>query len=712
MASHSGGAGNHPGRFRFGDIEVDAASHGVTRAGEPQQLEPKAFAVLLALLERPGELVPRDELLDRVWGHRHVTPGVLTRAIAQLRAALGDDHHHPRYIQTRHALGYSFIGALEPEPDAAPPPAPAGGATTGPEAPGAAPSADDAAPVLPATDRRLSWMPLVAVVLVLVAVLSWIGSRDDGLPRPAEASVAILPFVNLGDDRDDDYFAEGLALEMHDALAGVGGLKIAAQLSPASGIGRGNDARALGRLLDVATVLEATVRRDGERLRINARLTDCSSGYTLWSRSYDHELADVFGTQAAIAADVVDSLRGILPAERDTLAARLAPTRSTVAFDAYLRGLQGLQMSRESGSVDSAIAHFQRALEEDGEFARAQSAICRSELVRFGNRRNADAFDNARVACTRAQEMDPRASEVHLAFGDLHRVRGEYDEAMDYYERALRDPARAVAAYVGMAQIHAARDERDLSREYFGRAIELGPGNAGIYGRLGYQQYLAGELDAAIASYRRATQLRPDSASFWSSLGGVYIAAGNNDEAGKALERSLRIQPGVTVLGNYAELKFQQGDYAGAATLLRRALELDPDDFLSWGRLADALLADPGTADQAREPFQRAAERARRYLEIRADDARATALLGWYLANLGEPVEAREQLLRAESLGGERGLMAIVNAKTLSLVGSEEEVLQRVATAREAGFPEERIRSDAVLGKIPAVVGTQPGHGQ
>src|SRR5690554_676247 len=93
MASHSGGAGNHPGRFRFGDIEVDAASHGVTRAGEPQQLEPKAFAVLLALLERPGELVPRDELLDRVWGHRHVTPGVLTRAIAQLRAALRSEEH-------------------------------------------------------------------------------------------------------------------------------------------------------------------------------------------------------------------------------------------------------------------------------------------------------------------------------------------------------------------------------------------------------------------------------------------------------------------------------------------------------------------------------------------------------------------------------------------------------------------------------------------
>src|SRR5690606_3912078 len=132
MASHSGGAESRPGRFRFGDIEVDAASHGVTRAGEPQQLEPKAFAVLLALLERPGELVPRDELLDQVWGHRHVTPGVLTRAIAHLRAALGDDHHHPRYIQTRHALGYAFIGELEPDPGAGDDPVGRDGPVPGP----------------------------------------------------------------------------------------------------------------------------------------------------------------------------------------------------------------------------------------------------------------------------------------------------------------------------------------------------------------------------------------------------------------------------------------------------------------------------------------------------------------------------------------------------------------------------------------------------
>ena len=111
--------GEAPGdqRYRFGAVIVDASAHTVLRAGEPQTLEPKAFAVLLVLLRRAGELVGREELLDAVWGHRHVTPGVLTRAIAQLRQALGDDFHHPVFIQTQHALGYRFIGELQSDPE-------------------------------------------------------------------------------------------------------------------------------------------------------------------------------------------------------------------------------------------------------------------------------------------------------------------------------------------------------------------------------------------------------------------------------------------------------------------------------------------------------------------------------------------------------------------------------------------------------------------
>src|SRR5687767_2305446 len=131
-------------RYRFDDVLVDATAHTLSRDGTAQTVEPKAFAVLLILLRRAGELVGRDDLLDQVWGHRHVTPGVLTRVIAQLRSALGDDSHHPRYIQTQHALGYRFIGELlaTTQPDDGAIDAPVAEAPA--DEPGAAQVADDA----------------------------------------------------------------------------------------------------------------------------------------------------------------------------------------------------------------------------------------------------------------------------------------------------------------------------------------------------------------------------------------------------------------------------------------------------------------------------------------------------------------------------------------------------------------------------------------
>ena len=216
------GPAGRTGLYRFGDVVVDAGAHTVHRAGDAQALEPKAFAVLLELLARPGALVTRDELLDAVWGHRHVTPGVLTRAIAQLRTALGDDPHHPRYIRTQHALGYGFIGTLVPEAPEVPE-APATVATERRKVP-AAPPAAEARRRPPA--RSLA-RPLMGVVLVLAAFVWWSASTREP-PVPAEASVAVLPFATLGGADDDRWFAEGLALEMLDALAGIDGITVAA----------------------------------------------------------------------------------------------------------------------------------------------------------------------------------------------------------------------------------------------------------------------------------------------------------------------------------------------------------------------------------------------------------------------------------------------------------------------------------------------------
>ncbi len=697
-------------RYRFDGVVVDAAAHTLVRDGGIQQVEPKAFAVLLELLRHPGELIDRDRLLDAVWGHRHVTPGVLTRAIAQLRTALNDNALHPRYIQTQHALGYRFVGTLEEEPEAVPAAMPVE------SAPDASVEGEPYRPMPHAgTERRLepryqAGLWLLAALLLALA-LAWGARQHRGAPAHAVSpSIAVLPFTTLSDDRRDDYFAEGLATEMHSALAGVRGIKVAAWLPPEA-IDRKLDMQALGRKLGVATVLDATVRREGQRFRISARLSDTGNGVTLWSRTYERDAAAIFDTQSEIASEVATTLLGVLPDAGEGLRKRLTPTRNFAAFDAYLKGLQLLlRPAAADGNAEGAMGYFRQALDQDKDFARAQAGICRAGVADFIDRHDSTAFDRADAGCARAREMDPGSSEVALALGELHAAKGESGKAVEYYARAAADPAWRPAAYVGIAIVHAEQGRDAQALDYFGRALELRPGDASIHAHVGYQQYLAGKLPEAIASYRKAVELRPDDADLWSYLGGVYATAGQVAEAERALERSVAVRPNYSALSNLGELKYLSGRYAESVELRRRALRLDSSDYEAWGNLGQALLADPATAAQAPDAFREAATRAQRYIALKPDDAMAVALMGWFQANLDQPASARQLIARSEALGGEPGEVALVNAQTLARLGELEQARGRIATARAAGIAGFRIDGNAALrGVMRASGGAEHG---
>src|SRR5690606_4032963 len=191
----------------------------------------------------------------------------------------------------------------------------------------------------------------------------------------------------------------GLAVEMHAALAGVPGIKVAAPAAPGVVAADGaSDVRALGRKLGVATVLDASIRREGARVRVNARLSDTRTGYTLWTHSYDRELSDVFDVQNEIADEVVRALLGVIPGRQEALARRQAPTRNLAAYDAYLKGLDRLQARGGDDNLASAVGYFNQALSADSGFARAQAGICRAEIQHFEYARDADAYARARDA--------------------------------------------------------------------------------------------------------------------------------------------------------------------------------------------------------------------------------------------------------------------------------------------------------------------------
>ena len=692
-----------PGLYRFGDVEVDVAAHTLKRGGEPCAIEPKAFAVLLALLRRPGELVGHDELLDGVWGHRHVTPGVLTRAIAQLRGALGDDSHHPRYIQTRHALGYSFIGELVG--DGPSPVAEAEAAAPGlpVEVPSPMPVAAAVATAPP--EARSHHWPLrywfaASMVAVVFAVAMFVKERAGDGSRVVAPTVAVMPFANIGPDRDTDYFAQGLAVEMHAALAGVEGLRVAALPEPDGSGERESDVRTLGRRLGVAAVLDASVRREGDRLRINARLSDTRNGYTLWSHTYERGVDDIFATQEEIAREVVLALLGSVRLDRSAMEKRLAPTSSYAAFDSYLRGNWLLQRASGDEDVAKAIGYFQDALSRDAGFARAQLAICNGERWRFVNMRDAAAYERALAACTRAAEMDPDLAEVDLELGDLMQARGDTRQARDHYERATRHRALLPDVYVRLGELEAVDGREEDALAYYRRALALRDGDAKIHGRVGYQQYLAGDIPGATVSFRRAAELSPDDEGLWGTLGGLYLAAGDHDAARDAFQRSIAVRPTDAALNNYGELRLLEGDFAGAAALFKQALDVDDADFLIWGNLANALQAQPEQADQAAGFYVEAAHRARRYLELDPGNAQALAALGWYEASLGHSEEAVELASRASSLAPGNAEVALLNAQTYARAGDVEAARVQVALARKAGISAPRLASNPFLSGI------------
>ena len=690
-----------PERYRFDDVLVDAVAHTLTRDGQPQLLEPKAFAVLLILLRQAGELVGRDQLLDAVWGHRHVTPGVLTRAIAQLRAALADRPQAPRYIQTQHALGYRFIGELLPAPGATedPPTQPESepverAPPDNPAPPGLLPPTALASP-RPSRQRRArgGWLAGVVVVVLVLAAIAW-RQWPPAHPRPAEASIAVRPFTSSDGKPEDRYFADGLAAEVRDALAGVPDLKVAAQpLADASSLGS-YDAQRWGKTVGVASVLDANVTRS-ERgaLRLQARLTDTASGAALWTGSYEREAGDVFALQNALASEVVHELVGRLPGVDRQLGKRLTPTRDAGAYDDYLRGLSELQRPRGEGSYERALDAFRRALARDPQFARAQAGICRVEIARLESVSDAVAFQRARQACTQATRMDASLTEGTLAMADIARASGADAEAMALYRQALADPALRADAYVGMARSEGARGHDAQALALFRQALALRPGDAQIYKALGYHHWLRGELAQAIQAYLSATLLQPGDSGLWSSLGGLYLANGDTAQAGRAFDMSLSIEPNAGALTNLGAMRFDAGDYAQAAEMFQRAATLQPDDYLHWGNLGDALAASPSTAARALAPYRRAAELAQAYLQVKGNDAYALAALAWYRANLGDRGQALAALKTAQATGDQPGEVALWCAQVLFLLDDRQGADRCVADARGHGIPASRIGS-------------------
>jgi TolB-like protein/Flp pilus assembly protein TadD len=555
---------------------------------------------------------------------------------------------------------------------------------------------------VPSSGRGALALGLTVTLLLAVALALWV----DSPPAPAaDASIAVLPFTTLSSDLEDAYFAEGLADELHDALAALPGLRVAARHSAYALHNEPLEIRALGERLGVATVLRASVRRDGSQLRISTQLADTRTGYVLWNETYERELIHVFTVQREIAQAVVHALIGAMPGDGGrALAERLDVTTNVDAYDAYLRGRQLLQRRSSAAMLAVAVRWFEAALDIDPAFARAQAGICTVEVRQAERTRDGSALSRAQSVCDRAWVMAPDLPDVSLARGYLLRVNGELESAADHFTHALDDVSLRAEAFLGLAQVEAARRDDALALEFFRRALAIDGGNWRIHNALGVFHYDRRNLDEAASSYKNAIRLAPeDAVNPWNNLGVLHAVLGDYEDAAKAFARAVAIEPTHSAVSNLGSLRFFLRDYAAAAQQFQRAVAMAPTDFRMWANLGEAFDAQPGRAGEALDAYLRAAALGSAWLGAQregTEDAGQTALLAWIQVNAGDADLARELCSRAEGSAPEDPFVALYAAKVFARLGDAEAARERVARALAGGLPEQQITASPLLAPL------------
>jgi adenylate cyclase len=441
----------------------------------------------------------------------------------------------------------------------------------------------------------------------------------------------VLPFANMSTDPENEFFSDGIAEEIINALTKVQALEVVSRTSAFAFKGRSVDMREIGRELGARTLLEGSVRRAGNRLRVTAQLIDVETGYHLWSERFDREMADVFAIQDEIAANIVKALRVVLSAREET-AIKAARTKNVKAYEYYLRGRQLVHQWRRE-SWEAAEDMFRRAIALDPNYALAYTGLADSSAIRYMYHSGAEeALLQADSASQRAVELDPSLAEAHAARGLALSCQRRLDEAEAEFKRAMElDPTLYEAPYYygRMLQMQGRLDEAaqvfDCAsglREDDYQAAALAHTAYGALGKHDEEQRMARK---AVDSARRSIAGNPGDTRAM-QLGAIAaMTLGQDQQARTWAERALEVDPNeVATLYNVACLSVRLGDHERALDLLERAVSL------GWSR-AEWLRQDPDVAPVREQPrFKALVAR----LESDAALAGVLASTVWYAVNV------------------------------------------------------------------------------
>ena len=532
-------------RFLFGDCMLDPARCELSRGGKPIHIEPQVMDVLLHLIRNRDQVVSKDNLLAAVWGGRIVSESTLNNRINSARRAVGDSGARQEFIRTVARRGFRFVGDVQHQPIES-------------KSNGLVPAA--------------GWRTHVQNEITRTAV----ARIEPGVGLPDKPSIAVLPFANLGGDPEQEYFADGMGEEVITALSRIRWLCVIARSSSFAYKGRNVDVKQVGEELGVRYLLEGSVRRAGERLRIASKLVDATTGTSLWAERYDGELADVFALQDRVAASVAGAIEPTLEAAEIRRSSE-RPTGDLSAYDLCLRALPHLA-SWDKDRIYQAMELLDEAIRRDGKFglALAYAACCRVQLNVNWTPNEATQQEAIELA-RRALQADPDnpivLANAALALGVLLEDLGS---CMALIDRALTLNPSFALGWQWSGFLRLLNGELNIAIEHFERSMRLSPTrdrwNSSCLAGIGIARFFDRQFDEAAAILLRARDEAPNYATTHRFLAATYAHMGRFEDARTALKRLYTVTSAIVVRPVYRNPAHRQLYLDG----INLALSTDP----------------------------------------------------------------------------------------------------------------------------------------
>jgi transcriptional activator of cad operon len=552
------------GAMQIGEWIVNPSLDTITKGSETQKLEPRTMRLLLCLANSAGEVVSIERLLNEVWTGVVVGSASVYQAVSQLRKLLGDVDPDPTYIVTVPRKGYRLIAAVKRD------------AVQNAPAP---PPVAEAAPIPVSVPAKRNLLPLIAAAAALIALavatsVIWKKSSTASLLANSANSIVVLPFIDMTADKTDQSFCDGLTEELSSWLAQIPTLKVVARTSAFAFRGQAEDVRKIGKALDTSHILEGSIRRSGDRMRITVQLIDARTGYHLWSEDFDRPVDDAIKIQEDISRSVAGVLQVRLTtdSEKQFALRRMADPRT---YQLYLLGRHyAQQLTAES--TEREIDLYQQVLAADPNFAPAYTQLAYARI-------NQGYFKSLPVADVAAQVEPLIESALHL-------------------------DSRLSAAYAARGSLRSLQDRTQDALRDLGTAISLNPSDMPAFAQIGHIHFFSGEPHAALLNYDHAATLDPLNFALQVQRCMVLSDMARYEEAGSACERARVLQPGAaSTAAGLTWLAEARGRVDEALRWNDVSIQAEPnDDFtLYWTRAQLFLsvgLAAPAKAavDQGR----------------------------------------------------------------------------------------------------------------